>query len=99
MHTIAPQDSLGISVYVQVLHDIFPVLVYANLAAAALLPLAVQALGVRACVRCAAAARVATRVLLIVGRSVASMQAAEVRPLVVPIACLHSREGVACHHF
>ena len=62
----------------QILHNIFPVVTYSNLLATAVLPFAVSGLGVKACSLIAALARVATRFLLIFGRTVLSLQLSEV---------------------
>lgn len=63
----------------QILHDIYPIVVYANLVATAVLPLAIRVTSVWACIALAACARVATRLMLIYGRSVLTMQIMEVR--------------------
>ena len=63
---------------VQILQHIFPVVTYSNLLATAVLPFAVSGLGVKACSLVAALARVATRILLIYGQSVFSLQLSEV---------------------
>jgi hypothetical protein len=63
----------------QVLHSIFPVAVYASLVAAALTRWAIHQWGMLRCIQLAAAARVATRLLLIIGTSRLAMQLAEVR--------------------
>jgi hypothetical protein len=52
--------------------------VYANLAATALLPFAIRVMGVWACIALAACARVATRLMLIYGKSILVMQFLEV---------------------
>lgn len=63
----------------QILQDIFPIVTYSNLLATALLPFAVnpKILGVKGCSIVAALARIATRLLLIYGTSVASVQISE----------------------
>lgn len=63
---------------VQILRDIFPVVTYSNLVATAVLPFAVSGVGVKACSLVAALARVATRILLIFGSTVSSIQISEV---------------------
>ena len=70
----------------QILHDIFPIVTYSNLLATALLPFAVspRILGVKGCSIVAALARIATRILLIYGTSLASIQVSEVLHALVP---------------
>lgn len=62
----------------QILLDIFPIVVYAHLIAVAAIPTAVQWLGLKGSVYTAAVARILTRLLLIWGSSLLAMQLAEV---------------------
>lgn len=74
----APQAECVVSV--QILRGIFPVVTYSNLLATAVLPFAisVNALGVKGCALVAAAARILTRILLLFGSTVFSIQLSEV---------------------
>jgi hypothetical protein len=72
----------------QILHHIFPVVVYANLAATAAAPVGEQLWGLRVCILIAAAARLATRLLLIFGQSMLSMQVLEVCPPLPPTSSI-----------
>ena len=63
----------------QVLHHIFPISVYAHLIAAAVALACVRTCGLRTAIRAAAVVRVATRLMLIFGRSLLDMQLLEVR--------------------
>lgn len=62
----------------QILHAIFPIVVYANLIAVAAIPTVVQWLGLKGSICMAAAVRILTRILLIWGTSLLAMQVAEV---------------------
>jgi Reduced folate carrier len=62
----------------QVLHAVFPIIVYATLAATAAVPLAVRCIGQKASICVAAVARLATRILLLAGSGLVTMQVVEV---------------------